>query len=108
MSDQKKKIRSEFRNKVFHRDGYKCVCCDFQSTPNKAEHELDCHHICDRNEIINGGYVQENGISLCSKCHELAEEYHSIGISHPGFSPDDLYNKIGSSYERAVAAASSS
>jgi hypothetical protein len=79
--------------------------CGHKPVWNDDTPPLDCHHICDRNEIINGGYVQENGISLCPKCHELAEEYHSIGVSHPGFSPDDLYKKIGSSYEKAVTAA---
>ena len=53
----------------------------------------------------NGGYVKENGISVCDDCHLKAEEFHSTGTAVEGFSPDDLYKKIGSSHEQAVAAA---
>lgn len=53
----------------------------------------------------NGGYVKENGISLCDGgCHALAEVYHRTGTPHPGFSPTDLYAKIGSSCEKAYRA----
>lgn len=44
-----------------------------------------------------GGYVPENGISLCPTCHEKAEEFHRTGVALPGFSPEDLYKKIRSS-----------
>ena len=69
-----------------------------------AEKELDAHHITDRNLLPNGGYVKENGISLCPACHEKAEVFHSTGSSVEGYSPDDLYKKINSSYEKAVEA----
>ena len=54
----------------------------------------------------NGGYVKENGISVCTDCHKLAEVYHESkhNVAIDGFAPDDLYEKIGSSYEKAVAA----
>lgn len=65
---------------------------------------LDAHHITDRNLMPNGGYVKENGISVCPSCHEKAEVFHSTGTSVTGFSPDDLYKMIGSSYEKAVEA----
>ena len=52
----------------------------------------------------NGGYVKENGISLCPSCHEKAEVFHSTGSALPGWSPDDLYARIGSSRELAEAA----
>jgi hypothetical protein len=52
----------------------------------------------------NGGYVKENGISLCPDCHQKAEVYHSTGTALEGFAPDDLYKKINSSYEKAVEA----
>lgn len=63
--------------------------------------ELDAHHITDRNEMPNGGYVKENGISLCPECHKKAELYHTSNktVWHPGFHPNDLYAKIHSSYE---------
>jgi len=49
----------------------------------------------------NGGYVPENGICVCDKCHILCEKFHQTGVSHPGLSPSDLYAMIGSSEERA-------
>lgn len=78
--------------------------CGMKSTPVKAEDELDAHHITDRNEMPNGGYVKENGISLCEKCHLLAEEFHSTGVAASGYSPENLYKKIGSSHDRALQA----
>ena len=89
--------RNLFREGVFERDSRKCRMCG-------AKGDLDAHHITDRHEMPNGGYVLSNGISLCSDCHWKAEHYH---ITHgkynpPGFHPDDLYKKIGSSYEQAL------
>jgi len=52
----------------------------------------------------NGGYVKENGISLCPGCHEKAEVFHNTGAALPGWSPDDLYKMIGSTYEQALRA----
>lgn len=100
----KKDIRKNFRRVCLDRDKYQCITCSFQSTQDKAEIDLDVHHITDRKQIINGGYCLENGISLCHDCHLKAEGFHSTGINYTGFSPDDLYVKINSSYEKAVAA----
>lgn len=102
--NKKKMIRSEFRNTCFKRDNYSCIMCGFKSSPEKAEKDLDCHHISNRNLLPHGGYVVQNGISLCDVCHELAEIFHVTGTAHFGYSPEDLYNKIGSSYEEAVKA----
>ena len=104
MSTNKKKIRSAFRYKVFIRDKYKCILCGFQSSEEFALEELDAHHITDRNELLAGGYVKENGITLCKVCHIKAEEFHSTGKSAPGFYPDDLYKLVGSSKEYALKA----
>lgn len=52
----------------------------------------------------NGGYVRENGISLCEECHKKAEVFHSTGTPHPGYAPDDLYKKINSNLEKAIEA----
>jgi 5-methylcytosine-specific restriction endonuclease McrA len=95
MSD-KKKIRDAFRNAVWKRDGYKCVMC--------GKKAVDAHHITDRNDMPWGGYVLENGISLCAECHLLAEQWHVSGNKEApeGWHPDDLYKKIGSSKELAV------
>lgn len=46
----------------------------------------------------NGGYVSENGISLCSECHIKAEE------SRQGYSASELYSVINSNYDKAVKA----
>lgn len=104
MSASKKLIRSKFRDDCFKRDGYCCVMCKFRSSKEKAVEELDAHHIVDRGEMPNGGYVKENGISLCSVCHIKAEEYHSTGVAVPGFSIDDLYAAIKSSHKLAITA----
>lgn len=104
MSAGKKLIRLNFRDACYKRDNYKCVMCDFKSNKEKAEQELDAHHVTDRNLMPSGGYVKENGISLCAECHMKAEEFHSTGIAHPGYSPEDLYAKIGSSLEKATEA----
>lgn len=95
MSKNKKKIiREKFRNAVFERDGHKCKTCGSPA--------VDAHHITDRNELPNGGYVLENGISLCNNCHVLAEIFHSTGTAAPGFSPEDLYKLINSNKELAT------
>ena len=104
MSD-KKEIRRKFREAVFKRDGYRCAACGMKSSKDHAEEELDSHHITNRNEMPNGGYVKENGIALCKdSCHKKAEEYHSTGVAVPGYSPDDLYKLINSDLEKAIAA----
>ncbi len=97
MSSEKKKIRNLFRSAVFERDKYACRIC-------KNPKSLDAHHITDRNQLPNGGYVKENGISLCPECHIKAEIYHSTGTALEGFSPKDLYKLIGSSYNEAYEA----
>lgn len=102
MSNSKKEIRKQFRDSCFKRDKYCCVMCGFKSTADHVEDDLDAHHVYDRTLMPNGGYVKENGISLCKTCHIKAEHFHSTGEALPGFSPEDLYLKIGSSKERAV------
>jgi len=99
---KKKTIRKNFRTIVFKRDNYSCLCCGKKSDEKYAESELDAHHITDRNKIENGGYVKENGITLCVICHLKAEEFQKTGMSLIGFGTEDLYEKIGSSYECAV------
>lgn len=107
MSAEKKLIRKNFRDACYQRDKFCCAMCG--AKPNKGssftiESFLDAHHITNPKEIVNGGYVLENGITLCESDHQKAEEFHSTGIAHPGYSPEDLYNKIGSDLEKAIAA----
>ncbi len=92
---KKKQIRAYFREAVFTRDEYTCVMCGLSG--------VDAHHITDRNEMPNGGYVKENGITLCEECHLLAEQYHINNGEQweKGYHPDDLYKKIKSSYQLA-------
>ena len=97
MSKEKKKVRDEFRISVFKRDDYKCRVC-------KNGGILDAHHITNREAMPNGGYVAANGISLCSECHIKAEKFYETGVAVEGFSPNDLYILIGSSYDKAYAA----
>jgi hypothetical protein len=52
----------------------------------------------------NGGYVLENGISLCDDHHLIAEKFHITEGKewHYGYHPADLYKKINSSKELAI------
>ena len=97
---KKKLIRQAFRADCLKRDGYKCRVCGLK--PTSAE-ELDVHHITDRSKMPNGGYVKENGISLCSECHQKAERFHSSGGQcwEINMHPDNLYDLIGSSIGEA-------
>lgn len=97
----KKDIRKNFRNSVFQRDKFTCRVCN----KKKTEDELDAHHITDRNEMPNGGYVKENGITVCKEdCHFKVELFHiSGGLEwNDGLHPNDLYKKIGSTKEMAI------
>lgn len=100
MSKRKKEIRRKFRDAVFGRDRHTCRVCGQRF----AEDELDAHHITDRNLMPNGGYVLQNGITVCLPCHERVEEWHRSGNTsvEDGLHPDDLYEIIGSSYQEAV------
>jgi len=125
---RKREIRRRFRDAVFARDGYKCIVCGLQSSKEEAEHKLDAHHITAREDMPNGGYVKENGVTLCDPtktgeplahgCHYKAEEVlvrraKFVGLGWPrnehdlwwGFAPEQLYAKIGSSHEEAMKAA---
>lgn len=98
----KKDIRNNFRTAVYKRDKNTCQVCQKKHTDIA---QLDAHHITDRNEMPNGGYVKENGISLCKEgCHMKCEKFHiSGGLEwEEGLHPDDLYKIIGSSKELAV------
>lgn len=102
MKIKKKQIREAFNSKVFKRDNHKCVMCGKKG-------QLDAHHITDRHLMPNGGYVPENGITLCAgedqnNCHWKAEQFHCTGTAYAGYSPEDLYARIGSNLENAIKA----
>ncbi len=89
-----KRWRKQFNTDCLERDGNKCVFCD-------ETQELDVHHITDRHDIPNGGYVKKNGITVCGEHHLCCEEFHMNGECKPEFHPDELYIKIGSSFNGA-------
>lgn len=101
----KKDIRANFRNEVFKRDNYTCKLCGIYNTNPDW---FDAHHITDRSEIPNGGYVKENGITVCKdgndSCHMKCEKYHISGGTEweEGLHPDDLYKLIKSSKDLAI------
>jgi CRISPR/Cas system-associated protein Cas10 (large subunit of type III CRISPR-Cas system) len=88
--------RDKFRNDVLKRDGNKCKVC------GRSDVKLDSHHVTDRSEMPNGGYVIENGITLCDTengCHFKAERYHITDGKDwvDGYHPMELYKLIKSS-----------
>jgi 5-methylcytosine-specific restriction endonuclease McrA len=95
--NQKQLVRHNFRESVFKRDGHKCRVCGKTG-------DLDAHHITDRSLMPKGGYVRENGISLCPECHLKAEKFHiSEGKEwEENFHPTDLYRLIGTYKELAI------
>lgn len=100
----KKIIRERFRFEVFKRDNYTCQVC---GKKHEDDEDIDAHHITDRKEFAFGGYVKENGITVCRElCHLKVELFHiSKGEQwNEGLHPDDLYKKIGSSKEKAIEA----
>lgn len=100
----KKQVRGDFKTAVFKRDKYICRVCG-QVYGTEHQELLDAHHITDRSEMPNGGYVKENGISVCKdECHMRCEKFHiSDGEEwEEGLHPDDLYKIINSSKELAI------
>jgi len=98
----KKQIRADFKTAVLKRDNNTCRVCNKRNTDVEG---LDAHHITDRHEMPNGGYVKENGITLCKdECHMKCEKFHISGGEEweEGLHPDDLYKMINSSKELAI------
>lgn len=111
MGKKKKEIRSKFRKEVFKRDNFTCQVCG----EKRSEEKLDAHHITDRSKMPNGGYIKENGVTVCQEdveegceltCHMRVEQFHiSNGDNWENeLHPDDLYKKIGSSIDEAISA----
>lgn len=101
MKMDKKQVRQRFRDLALKRDGHKCRVCMAREAPTCP---LDVHHVIDRHDLPNGGYVAENGISLCPECHRKAEAWHEHGKALPGYSPEELFALIGSDLDKAIAA----
>jgi len=60
--------RSKFRETVFERDNHNCI------VPACSKDAVDAHHIIERKLWDDGGYVPENGASVCNEHHRLAED----------------------------------
>lgn len=112
MGKDKKQVRKSFRDAVFKRDNYTCRVCGKKWTKDDAEPALgriNAHHITDRNLMPNGGYVVENGITVCDgeedSCHMRCESWHITGNGEEELHPDKLYGRIDSSLEKAIKAA---
>jgi 5-methylcytosine-specific restriction endonuclease McrA len=90
-----KRWRKQFNENCLNRDKHKCVFCN-------VTENLDVHHITDRHVMPNGGYAMSNGITVCEEHHLKCEEFHmNDGKCDPEYHPMLLYQKIGSSYEKA-------
>ena len=57
--------RDAFREGVFARDRHRCVVCRAPA--------VDAHHLIERRLFPDGGYVLDNGVSLCGAHHREAE-----------------------------------
>lgn len=85
--------RDDFREAVFTRDGGACVVCGAPA--------VDAHHLIERRLWDDGGYLLDNGVSLCARHHldaettELSVEYlrAQAGITRVVV-PDHLYSDV--------------
>jgi hypothetical protein len=113
---KKKNFRKLFRKSVFVRDKFTCLLCGLVDEKAHEQHVnnvdfdyqselLDAHHVTPREDMPNGGYVKENGITVCkNRCHLAVENYLAGHNINPSNSPYILYTKIGSSKDRAIEA----
>ncbi len=92
--------RDEFRKQCLERDGYKCVFC-------KSDVDIVVHHVVERRLFSNGGYYENNGISVCSDCHikcetteiSLEEALTAAGIPKR-ILPEHLYDDHAIIYDK--------
>jgi len=94
-----KRWRKEFNEACFERDNHKCVFC------NETE-DIAAHHITDRHDMPNGGYVMSNGITLCPEHHKVCEANMGREVSWKTeygdfFTQTELYIKINSTFATA-------
>lgn len=63
-----------FRNSVFERDNYTCIICGDRSGEGNPV-TLHAHHLDGYHWFIDGRFDPENGVTLCSVCHD---KFHGI------------------------------
>lgn len=96
--------RKEFRETCLERENNTCI------VPWCTHEADDVHHIIERAEWKNGGYIPKNGVSICNTHHQYAESNHIppqafwiwLDISNPVL-PDKFktnqINKWGEQFE---------
>jgi len=67
--------RADFRQTCVERDGGKCLvpACD-ETVTTDPDGPGSTHHIIERKLWSNGGYIPDNGASVCNEHHRLAED----------------------------------
>ncbi|PJH64295.1 HNH endonuclease, partial [Salmonella enterica] len=84
-----------FRRKVYERDEYTCVVCGDKSR-KKHGLKLNAHHLNGHHWYKEGRFDSDNGVTLCSSCHdnfhekygkknntkEQFEEFHKQQLQH--------------------------
>ena len=83
----------QWRSGVFGRDRYVCQCCGIHPTKadNKNGIELNAHHIRNWRDNEDDRYDIDNGITLCSVCHN---KFHGI-YGKRNNTPEQLYEFLG-------------
>lgn len=94
ISGEKDALRHRFeykhwRSNVYERDKYACQCCGCVGG------KLNAHHIYQFSDYENLRYDEDNGITLCVKCHDSTEDgsFHNIYGTH-NTTPDQLREYI--------------
>lgn len=64
-----------WRKSVFERDLYTCKCCGMKNGIGNGYVELHAHHIYNWKDNVELRYSIDNGITLCSDCHN---KFHSL------------------------------
>ena len=94
-------LRDAFREAVLLRDGGRCI------VPGCGHDATDVHHLMERRLFSDGGYLEDNGVSLCGQHHLDAERTvlaadelrTAAGICDTvlpsGWDPGLLYDKWG-------------
>ena len=78
-----------WRTNVYERDKYTCQCC------GNVGGRLNAHHLYQFSDYEDLRYEEDNGITLCTKCHDATEDgsFHNIYGTH-NTTPDQLREYI--------------